>query len=267
MPARTAVFKQGDPADSVFIINSGKVRVFRRDKTGVETELSVLGPGESFGEVALLTDEPRSANIETIEETHLTVVPRDQFNLILKDYPELSLTFVKQMSKWLLRDELRLEKEVRRHIQAPHLSWLDFIMIIGLSVLFALLFNKANPNGIPLIHTFQPVEGVSGVLLSSAKEKYKEGKSLFVDAMPANFFDQEHIKGAINIPVALFDIMYMMELSDIDREKEIIVYGRTISRRYDEEVAGKLALRGHKNISILEGDISSWKRKGYPVEP
>jgi len=71
----------------------------------------------------------------------------------------------------------------------------------------------------------------------------------------------------MNLPLALFEIMYMMELSDVDKEKEIIVYGRTISRLYDEDLAGKLILRGHKNTRILKGGLSQWKKKGYPVEP
>ena len=58
-----------------------------------------------------------------------------------------------------------------------------------------------------------------------------------------------------------------MELAQLDKEKQIIVYGRTISSRYNEQVAGKLRLRGHKNVSILAGSLSAWKKKGYPVEP
>jgi 3-mercaptopyruvate sulfurtransferase SseA len=59
----------------------------------------------------------------------------------------------------------------------------------------------------------------------------------------------------------------MMELSEVNGEKEIILYGRTISRLYDEQVASKLILRGHKNTKVLEGGLSEWKKAGYPVEP
>jgi len=55
VPARTVVFKRGDPGDSFWVIQSGKIRVFRSDDQGVEITLSELGPGQSFGEVALLT--------------------------------------------------------------------------------------------------------------------------------------------------------------------------------------------------------------------
>ncbi|MFB0522023.1 MAG: cyclic nucleotide-binding domain-containing protein [Desulfatiglandales bacterium] len=267
VPARTIIFRQGDPGDSFYLINSGKVRVFRKDRDGVGTDLSQLGPGQSFGEMALLTGEPRSANVEASEETHLSVLTKDQFDRILRDYPQVSLSFVKQMSTWLVRDELKLEREAQRQFWLQGLSLFDFILIAGLTLLFGIIFNQSNPRGIRVIPQLRFEEEVVKVPPSSAMGKYVEGETLFVDARRSSFFDQQHIKGAINIPLAIFDIMYMMELSEVDKAKKIIVYGRSISSRSDEEVARKLILRGHKNIEILDGGLSTWKKKGYPVEP
>jgi signal transduction histidine kinase len=109
---RTIIFRQGDPGDSFYVIRSGKVRVFRRDSDGFETELSVLGAGESFGEMALVTGEARSANVEAMEETHLIVLSKEQFERILRDFPDISLTFVKQMSGWLMRADRAIEAEM-----------------------------------------------------------------------------------------------------------------------------------------------------------
>ena len=75
----TIIFRQGDPGDRYYIVQSGKVRVFREDAAGLETELSVLGAGESFGEMALLTGEARSASVEALEETRLRVLSKEQF--------------------------------------------------------------------------------------------------------------------------------------------------------------------------------------------
>ena len=111
VPPHTIIFRQGDPCDSYYIINAGKVRVFRKGREGMETDLAHLGPGDSFGEIALLTGEHRSACVETVEETHLTVVPQDQFDRILGNHPQVALTFVKQLARWLLRDDQRLEME------------------------------------------------------------------------------------------------------------------------------------------------------------
>ncbi len=45
------------------------------------------------------------------------------------------------------------------------------------------------------------------------------------------------------------------------------MYGRTISRPYDLEVADKLANRGHRNVGLLEGGLAEWEKRGYPTGP
>lgn len=266
VPAHTVIFQQGDPGDSFYIIKSGKVRAFRKDEDGVETNLSDLGPGESFGEMALLTGEPRSANVKALEETCLSVLSKEQFDLILKDYPRIAVSFVKQMSGWLLKDEIKLEKETQRQFQAPRLSWFDYLLVFGITLLCGAIFNLSNPNGISLVPPSWSDEPLEEVGISAAAEKLAKGETFFVDARASNFYEQEHIKGAVNIPLPLFDIVYLMELGEEERSKEIIVYGRNISSLYDEHVARKLRLRGHKNVKILEGGLPAWKKSGYPIE-
>ena len=46
----------------------------------------------------------------------------------------------------------------------------------------------------------------------------------------------------------------------------MIVYGGTISKLYDLELANKLILRGHKEVRVLQGGMEAWEEKGYPVE-
>ncbi len=267
VPAQTIIFRQADPADNFYIITSGKVRVFRKGKEGVETDLSQLGPGDSFGEMALLTGKARSAHVEAVDETHLLVLAEDQFDRVLENHPDVSLAFIKQMSGWLLRDELMIEKEVERQFRTPALSWFDFIVILVVSLLCGITFNISNPNGIKLLPISWAGEPISRASPSMAMAKHREGKALFLDARPPSFYEQGHIEGAVNVPLALFDIMYMMELSDVDKLRDIVVYGRTISSLYDEHVARKLILRGHKSTMILKDGLSAWEKKGYSVMP
>jgi rhodanese-related sulfurtransferase len=267
IPAGAAVFREGDPGDSFCMIDSGKVRVFRKDEKGVELELALLGPGDSFGEMALFTGEARSATVEAMEETLLSVLPKARFDELLKKHPDMAAAFVKLMSKWVRHGDSALQAVAKRRYEAPKLTWIDFVLIIGLSIMFALVFNQSNPNGITLFpKTFSDLEA-GEVTVSEAMKAHESGEALFVDAMPSNFFEQEHIAGSINIPLALFDFMYLMTLGGQEKDKEIIVYGRTISSRYDQHIASKLILRGHKNVKLLKGGLSAWKKKGYPVEP
>jgi len=99
----TVIFRQGDPGDKFYLIRTGRVRVFREDAS-LETELSVLQAGDDFGEMALFMDEPRSATVAALEETRLMVLSKEQFQSILKDFPNVTFAFVRQMSERLLRN-------------------------------------------------------------------------------------------------------------------------------------------------------------------
>ena len=266
IPAGTTLFRKGEPGDSFWMIQTGKVRVFRQDEEGVELTLSELGPGQSFGEMALLTGEPRSASVETLEETQVMVLAKEQFDRVLKSHPDVSLTFIKQLSSWLKRDEQALVMEAKRLTTPPKMSWFDFALLFGVSLLFALVFNQSNPNGISLFPDLSAHEKLTTISLSAAAEEHRKGETLFLDATPANFYERSHIKGAENMPLSVFDFVYMMTLEGEDKNKKIIVYGRTISKLYDVEVANKLILRGYKNVRLLDGNLSAWEKQGYPVE-
>lgn len=262
----TTIFREGDPGDSLYIVCSGRVRIFRKGEGEVEMDLSFPGPGDSFGEMALLSGESRSADVEVMEESHLLVLSKADFDRILRDFPDTSKVFFKEMRRWLIRDEKRLEQEAREAYQASRVSWLDFLVVIGISAILAAIFNYSNPNGIPLFPDFPDRTAMASISPTAAMEELQSGNALILDAMPENFYQKQHIKDAISMPLPLFDIVYMMTLADEDKDRKIIVYGDTISKQYDLELASKLLLRGYQNVRILEGGLAAWERLGYPVE-
>jgi len=265
-PARSIIFHEGDTPDGFYIISSGRVRIFVVHESGVERELSNLGPGDSFGEVALLTGETRTASVEALTETHLMVLLKDDFDRVLASCPELSKKFMKVMRDWLIKDQEIIEEESDQAIKATHLRWHDFLLVVGLSILLAISFNHSNPNGIPLFPSIAEKGSIPAIGPAAAMEASKNGGALIVDAMPANFYQKLHIKGAVNMPMALFDIVYLMNFSEENKEREILVYGNTISKPYDMEIAGKLQLLGYSGVKIIEGGLDAWESMGYPVE-
>ena len=106
----TVIFRQGDPGDKFYLIRTGSVRVFKEDG-GLETELSVLRAGDDFGEMALFMDEPRSATVAALEETRLMVLSKEQFQRILRDFPNVTFAFVRQMSERLLANANVIRRE------------------------------------------------------------------------------------------------------------------------------------------------------------
>ena len=65
-PRNTVVINENDFADSLYIIESGRVKVYCSDKNGKEYIMNTLGPGDYFGELALLDDDRRSASVRTL---------------------------------------------------------------------------------------------------------------------------------------------------------------------------------------------------------
>jgi rhodanese-related sulfurtransferase len=266
VPQHTIICREGDPGDSLYIISTGKVRIFGKNAKGVEIDLAIQGPGDTFGGMELLTGERMSAGIEALEETHLMILSKGRFDLISRDFPDIAKMFVKEMRRWLLRDDARLEIEAGKAYKASRMSWVDFFLVIAISIVIAVIFNTTNPNGIPLLPEFPDRGSIPIVSPSAAMQEIQHGGTLILDAMPTNFYQQRHIGGAVNIPLGLFDIVYLMSFAEEDKEKNIVVYGETISKSYDLEVADKLLLRGYKNVKILEGGLAAWEARGYPVE-
>jgi NTE family protein len=82
------LFRQGDPADSLYFVLSGRLRVFDCNAEG-ETAIAEIAAGETVGEMAALTGDPRSATVVAIRNCRLARLHRDRLNRLLGSYPEL----------------------------------------------------------------------------------------------------------------------------------------------------------------------------------
>ncbi len=108
-PEETLIFRQDEPGDTFCVIISGRVKVFRTLEGGVKMTLATLGPGEGFGEMALLAGEPRSASVETIEPSSLLIIPRQSFLSLCRDNTDVPLAFIKVLCDRLARGNVHLE--------------------------------------------------------------------------------------------------------------------------------------------------------------
>jgi rhodanese-related sulfurtransferase len=275
IPAKKLLFRKGNPGDSFYIVHSGKLRVFLKGEDDIETDLNWLESGDSFGEMALLTSEPRSACVETLEETHLFILNKQDFDQVLQKYPEIYKNCIKHVTGLLKRDEQRIQAESEREYRTTRLTLFDFIFIGVVIIIFAAIFNLSNPNRINVLPDLYDPKEIPKISMEEAKKKFDKGETIFVDARPSQFYNKSHIKGAHNLPLPSFEINYMY-MSEEDKDKDIIVYGRSIGALYDEAVARQLELFGHENLKILKGGkqfmplrwfaLDTWKESGFPVE-
>jgi CRP/FNR family cyclic AMP-dependent transcriptional regulator len=91
------IVSEGDETDSLFVLLSGRVKVFLSDAQGREVTLNQLGPGEYFGEVTL-DGGPRSASVMALEDTRCAVVKRGELLALVERQPEFALHIVRKLA-------------------------------------------------------------------------------------------------------------------------------------------------------------------------
>lgn len=90
----TLVMTEGERSDSLYVILSGRVKVYVSDEHGKDLVLNVQGPGEYFGELAL-DEGPRSASVMTLEPSKLAVIANDVLRGFLTSHPEAAVQLVR----------------------------------------------------------------------------------------------------------------------------------------------------------------------------
>jgi CRP/FNR family transcriptional regulator, cyclic AMP receptor protein len=91
----------GDQTDSLYIILSGRLKVMMSDAEGKEVILSILGPGEFFGEMGLIDDSPRSASVLAIEPCELLSIAKRDFNKCLAENFEMAMAVMRGLVRRL----------------------------------------------------------------------------------------------------------------------------------------------------------------------
>jgi CRP/FNR family cyclic AMP-dependent transcriptional regulator len=97
-PKRAIIVTEGDDTDSLYVVLSGKARVFVADEKGKEVQLNQLGAGEYFGEVTL-DGGPRSASVMAVEDCRCAVVKRSELTTFLEQHPELALHVMRKLAR------------------------------------------------------------------------------------------------------------------------------------------------------------------------
>jgi CRP-like cAMP-binding protein len=109
VPTDTTIFHEGDPADSIFLVVGGRVKVVTTSSDGKEFILSVLGSGQVFGEMGLLEAAPRSASVVSITEVELLIIKREDFDRLLTSSPGISRKLMAILSRRLRRANSKME--------------------------------------------------------------------------------------------------------------------------------------------------------------
>jgi CRP/FNR family transcriptional regulator len=110
-PAGTRVFHEGDSSDACYIVSEGSFRVTREHSDGRAITLATLGPGEIFGELAMLDGDRRSASAESITDGTLLALPANDVRSLLSRNPEIALKLVAGLVRRLRAANARLSRQ------------------------------------------------------------------------------------------------------------------------------------------------------------
>ncbi len=107
-PAGTTIFAAGDPGDSIFLLKTGFVRLYRLTEEGKEVTLSVLGPGDVFGELALFEERERLTNACAMTAVHLCGASVAQFMTLMRGNFVLTYRVAREIARRREEAETRI---------------------------------------------------------------------------------------------------------------------------------------------------------------
>ncbi len=102
-PRGHAVFVEGEPGDRLYIITEGKVKIGRRTADGRESLITVMGPADMFGELALFDPGPRTSTVTTLTEVKAVTMDREALHAWVMGRPEIAEQLLRVLARRLRR--------------------------------------------------------------------------------------------------------------------------------------------------------------------
>lgn len=116
IPAGQVIFREGDESDKAYIIRSGKVEIYRKLQQGTLL-LATLGEGEIFGEMGVLSEQPRAAYAAAAGDVTVTEIPRELFHAHMAGEPEEIVLIMRSLMERLREANRNVATLMNRHAQ------------------------------------------------------------------------------------------------------------------------------------------------------
>src|SRR5262249_17963358 len=107
-PKGTVLFREGEQGKEMFVIQTGKVTISRKVRD-LDTNLAVLGPGELFGEMAIISNRPRNATATISEDAKILVIDHKTFEAMIRGNAEIAVRIIKQLAERLSEADVQIE--------------------------------------------------------------------------------------------------------------------------------------------------------------
>jgi CRP/FNR family transcriptional regulator, cyclic AMP receptor protein len=110
-PRGVRVFHEGDSSDACYIVRSGDLRVTREHSDGRAIALATLGPGDIFGELAMLDGGTRSASVETLTDAELLALPATDVRRVIADHGDIASKLIVAITRRLRETNERVARQ------------------------------------------------------------------------------------------------------------------------------------------------------------
>jgi len=115
-PKGQMLFRIGDPGDALFVVRSGKVELSVRDHSGDRIVLDHCDRGMVFGELSLLDGGARTATAETLDNTEVMLLSRDQLQAFVRNHPDAALNLLSVVASRVRKADEMLRERVARNV-------------------------------------------------------------------------------------------------------------------------------------------------------
>jgi len=95
----TVVIQKGNESGVLYVVIAGRLKVSVADDQGKEVILNTLGPGDYFGELAILGDMPRTATVVSLEDSKLLTLSRKAFLDLVREQPDIALAVIRNLTE------------------------------------------------------------------------------------------------------------------------------------------------------------------------
>src|SRR5256714_5188247 len=117
-PAGETIFNEHDRGDSLYVVETGAVRIWVYDEDVKEVTLAELKAGDFFGELAVLDRGERSSSATAIADTHLHRLSSDDFQQFLMDHPDASIDVICEIAQRMRQTNQLVSQRAARNINA-----------------------------------------------------------------------------------------------------------------------------------------------------
>jgi len=121
---KEVLFREGDPAEGIFVLLQGRVKIYKLSPDGKEHILHVVRPGQAFAEAAVFMPGGYPAYAEALQRCRALLLPKEPFLRLLREEPAISLSIIATLSRYLKQFADRIEDLSLKDVSARLARWL-----------------------------------------------------------------------------------------------------------------------------------------------